>query len=146
MKNNAKELIEEIVAEVLSGREGERVNIEDILNEYMPLLSARANKSFFVKFWFRSRITSAFNSHEIYSCNTETIKADDGKEYKEQGYFIALKNANLSQLGYFEEKAHSDLNGIQKRVKRINEKLGQISMYANEKNDLELDIPEAINL
>lgn len=146
MKNNAKDLIEQIVDDVMNGAEGARVNIEDILDDNMPLLSARAPKSFFVRCWFRSRITSAFNAHEIYSCNTDTVVDEEGREYKEQGYFIALKNANLAQLGYFEDKAHSDMNGIGKRVKRIEARLGQITMFQNEKGDLELNVPEAINL
>lgn len=98
MKNNAKELIEQIVDDALNGAEGARVNIEDILDDNMPLLSARAPKSFFVRCWFRSRITSAFNAHEIYSCNTDTVVDEEGREYKEQGYFIALKMPTLHNL------------------------------------------------
>ena len=146
MKSNAKELIEEILEEVSNGKEGERVNIEDILDEKMPLLSARANKSFFVRFWFRSRVTSAFNAHEIYSCNTGKVIGEDGNEYKEQGYFIALENANTAQLTYFQEKAKRDLAGVAKREKAITARLGQISMLINEKNEIELSIPEAVNL
>lgn len=38
------------------------------------------------------------------------------------------------------------MNGIGKRVKRIEARLGQITMFQNEKGDLELNVPEAINL
>lgn len=146
MKSNIKELIEQIVADVLNGKEGERVNIDDIMDDYLPLLTSKPGKMFLLRFWLRSRITSAFNAHEIYSCNTGTVIDEEGNEYKEQGYFIALKNANYSQLGYFEDKAHSDLNGVSKREKKIKARLGQITMYQNEKGDLELNIPEAIIL
>lgn len=146
MKNNIKELIDQIVTDVLNGKEGERVNIDDIIDECVPLLTSKPGKMFLLRFWLRSRITSAFNAHEIYSCNTGTVIDEDGNESKEQGYFIALNNANTEQLTYFQAKYEGDLKGVARRGKKINDKLGQISMLINEKNEIEISIPEAVNL
>lgn len=140
--NNSKELIKQILEEVSNGAEGQRFNIDNILDEYLPLLTVRKPKSFFVRFWFRSQITSAFNAHDIFSCNTER----DDKKHKEKGYFISIFKANLSQLAYFMKKANRDFKGVEKRKTKIIERQGQISLLINEKNELELDIPEAINL
>ena len=137
--NNSKQLIEQIVERVLNSQEGERTNIEDILDEFLPLLTVRKPKSFFVRFWFRSHITSAFNAHDIFSCNTER----DEENHKEKGFFISILKANLTQLEYFMNKANKDYEGVEKRKTKIEERQGQISLLINEKNEIVgVDVPE----
>lgn len=140
MQDNFGDIFPPILDRIFEKPKGIKTNIEDILDEIVPLIifKEKTTKSDLIRFYVRNKITTSFNAKDIYSCR-------EGDE--KQGFFIPLEKANSEQLGIMLEKAKKDLAGIEKRKKEINRKIGQISMRLSEEGEfLGLDIPEAVNL
>ena len=131
MKSNFNDLFEKMLPDLKTASE---IEIDEVLDEMLPQFSfnERVTKSRLVRWFVRTRLTSALNQNRIYSY--------------EKGKFVHLNNANEKQLSYFMEKAQRDIDAAEKRKSKAETMLTQISMAWDEDgNFLGYHVPEAVN-
>ena len=138
MKSNFNKIFEQFLPSFLASSD---INIEDVLDEMMPLIryEDRVTKKDLSRSYIRGKLTSAFNQKQIYSFREDGVG--------EVGHFVFIENANESQLRYFLEKAEKDKRAALSRHANAEERLHQISMAWDENNNfIGYHIPDAVNL
>lgn len=109
------------------------ISIEDALDEMMPefKFEEQVTKSRLVRWFMRTRLTSALNHNQIYSY--------------EKGKFVSLANADEEQLKHFMDKAKSDMDAAEVRKSKAEMMLAQISMAWDEDgNFIGYHVPKAV--
>lgn len=109
------------------------ISIDEALDEMMENFhfEERVTKARLVRWFVRSRLTSALNHNQIYSY--------------EKGKFVSLDHADEGQLAYFMKKAKRDIDAAEKRKSKAEMMLTQISMAWDEDgNFIGYHVPKAV--
>ena len=131
MKSNINDLFEAMLPRLKKSTD---IDVEDVLNELMPLVcfKERMSKAQMAREIIRGRLTSAMNQKQIYSFK--------------KGHFVWIENADEEQLQFFREKAKRDMDAAEKRKANAEMLLNQISMAWDEEGRfVGLHIPKAVN-
>ncbi len=136
MKSNFKKLFEARLEDL------KMINVIDInlvLDDIMPEIKfeGKVTKAMMAREIIKSRLTSAFNAHEIYAC-------EKGKK----GKFVYLENADENQLKYLIQKARKDVKAAETRKEKAEALIAQISMAWDEEGNfvgLNIPIPWVVN-
>ena len=131
MKSNFNELFNDRLADFMNAP---GIEIDDIVDEMMKdfRFSEYVTKSRLIRWFVRSRLTTALNSNQIYSY--------------EKGKFVYIENANEGQLAHFMDKAKRDIAAAEARKSNAEELLNQISMAWDENGTfIGYHIPKAAN-
>lgn len=130
MKSNFNEIFEKMLPNFQIASD---ISIEDALDEMMPefKFEEQVTKSRLVRWFMRTRLTSALNHNQIYSY--------------EKGKFVSLANADEEQLKHFMDKAKSDMDAAEVRKSKAEMMLAQISMAWDEDgNFIGYHVPKAV--
>jgi hypothetical protein len=130
MKSNFNEIFEKMLPNFQIASD---ISIEDALDEMMPefKFEEQVTKSRLVRWFMRTRLTSALNHNQIYSY--------------EKGKFVSLANADEEQLKHFMDKAKSDMDAAEVRKSKAEMMLSQISMAWDEDgNFIGYHVPKAV--
>lgn len=133
MKSNFKKLFEARLEEL---KIYNMIDINLVLDDIMPEIKfeGKVTKAMMAREIIKSRLTSAFNAHEIYAC-------EKGKK----GHFVYLNNADEDQLSYLIKKAKRDVDAAKKRKEKAEKLIDQISMaWDAEGNFIGLNVPKAV--
>lgn len=131
MKSNFNELFEERLTDFQSAPD---IIIDDVLDDIMSefRFSGKVSKARLMRWFVRTRLTSALNANKIYSY--------------EKGKFIFIENANEEQLIRIMEKARRDIEAAAVRKSNAESMLNQISMAWDENGKfIGYHIPKAVN-
>ena len=131
MRSNFNDLFNERLTEFL---DAPGIEIEDVVDEMLKdfRFSEHVTKSRLVRWFVRSRLTTALNNNQIYSY--------------EKGKFVYIENASESQLAHFMDKARRDIAAAEARRSNAEDLLNQISLAWDENgNFIGYHIPQAVN-
>lgn len=130
MKSNFNKIFEKMLPDFQIASD---ISIEDALDEMMPefKFEEQVTKSKLVRWFIRTRLTSALNHNQIYSY--------------EKGKFVSLANADEEQLKHFMDKAKNDMDAAEVRKSKAEMMLTQISMAWDEDgNFIGYHVPKAV--
>ena len=131
MESNFNEIFNKKLPDFLNATS---ISIDEALDEMMENFhfEERVTKTRLVRWFIRSRLTSALNHNQIYSY--------------EKGKFVSLDHADEGQLTYFMKKAKRDIAAAEVRKSNAEMMLTQISMAWDEDgNFLGYHIPKVVN-
>ena len=131
MRSNFNEIFERMLPDFQTSSD---ILIDDALDEILSefKFEEQVTKTRLVRWFVRSRLTSALNHNQIYSY--------------EKGKFVSLNNANEEQLQHFMEKAKHDMDAAEVRKLNAEKMLTQISMAWDENgNFVGFNVPKVVN-
>lgn len=130
MESNFNDIFSKMLPDFLNATS---ISIDEALDEIMPefKFEEQVTKSRLVRWFIRTRLTSALNHNQIYSY--------------EKGKFVSLDHANEGQLEHFMEKAKRDIDAAERRKDKAIEFMTQISMAWDEDgNFIGYHVPKAV--
>ena len=130
MESNFNDIFSKMLPDFLNATS---ISIDEALDEMMSefKFEEQVTKSRLVRWFIRTRLTSALNANQIYSY--------------EKGKFVSLDHANEGQLEYFMKKAKRDIEAAEARKSKAEMMLTQISMAWDESgNFIGYHVPEAV--
>lgn len=130
MESNFNDIFSKMLPDFLNATS---ISIDKVLNEIMPefKFEEQVTKSRLVRWFIRTRLTSALNHNQIYSY--------------EKGKFVSLDHANEGQLEHFMEKVKRDIDAAEVRKSKAEIMLTQISMAWDEDgNFIGYHVPKAV--
>lgn len=130
MESNFNEIFNRMLPDFLKSSS---ISIDEALDEIMPEFhfEERVTKTRLIRWFVRTRLTSALNNNQIYSY--------------EKGKFVSLFNADEVQLEHFKTKAERDVKAAEARKDKAETLLTQISMaWDDDGNFIGYHVPEAV--